>query len=86
MTAGDIQDTDPENLASARRRVRPVCMPDLIGQTGMTRWPVCFEPQVPMLVMKGDRGYSLNLANTTAYWGTAYLIGLAGLLLARAGH
>jgi hypothetical protein len=40
-----------------------------------------------MLVLKGGRGYSLNLANTATYLGTAYLIGMAGLLmLARAAH
>jgi hypothetical protein len=76
-----------KRLAQMRVKVRPVRLPDLMGQTGMARWPVCFEPQVPLLVTKGDRGYSLNLAHTTAYWGTAYLVGLAGLvLLARVGH
>jgi hypothetical protein len=76
-----------KQLADMGVKARPVRMPDLMGQASMTQWPVCFEPQVPMLVLKGGRGYSLNLANTTTYWGTAYLIGMAGLLmLARAGH
>jgi hypothetical protein len=68
-------------------KTQPMRLPDLMGQAGMARWPVCFEPQVPLLVLKGGRGYSLNLANTATHWGTAYLIGMAGLLmLARGGH
>jgi hypothetical protein len=70
-----------KQLADMGVKVRPVRMPDLMGQADRTRWPVCFEPQVPMLVLKGDRGYSLNLANTVTYWGTAYLIGMACLLM-----
>ena len=76
-----------KQMAEMGLKARPVQMPDLIGQSGMTRWPVCFEPQVPMLVLKSCRGYTLNLANTATYWGTAYLFGTAGLLiLARAGY
>ena len=67
--------------------VQPVRLPDLMGQTGITWWPVCYQPEVPILVLKGGYGYSLNLANTATYWGTPYLIGMAGLVpLARAGH
>ena len=33
-----------------------------------------------MLILKGARGYSLNLANTLAYFGAAYLAGLIVLL------
>lgn len=76
-----------KQLAEMGLKARPVRSPNLMGQAGMTRWPVCFEPQVPLLVLKGGRGYSLNLANTASYLGTAYLIGMAGLLmLARANH
>jgi hypothetical protein len=76
-----------KQLADMGAKVHPIRLPDLMGQAVQARWPVCFEPQVPMLVLKGGRGYSLNLANTATYLGTAYLIGMAGLLmLARAAH
>jgi hypothetical protein len=76
-----------KQLAEMGLKARPVRMPDLIGQASMTRWPVCYQPEVPMLVLKGVRGYSLNLANTVMYLGAAYLIGMALLLiLARVGH
>ena len=68
-------------------KARPVRMPDLMDQASMTRWPVCYQPEVPMLVLKGVRGYSLNLANTVTYLGAAYLIGMVLLvMLARVGH
>ena len=76
-----------KQLADMAVKTQPMRPPDLMGQAGMARWPVCFEPQVPLLVLKGGRGYSLNLANIATHWGTAYLIGMAGLLmLARGGH
>ena len=76
-----------KQLADMGAKVHPIRLPDLMGQAVQAQWPVCFEPQVPMLVLKGGRGYSLNLANTATYLGTAYLIGMAGLLmLARAAH
>jgi hypothetical protein len=76
-----------KQLAEMGVKARPVRMPDLSGQVEMTKWPVCYQPDLPMLVLQGARGYSLNLANTIAYLGAAYLIGMALLLmLARVGH
>jgi hypothetical protein len=40
-----------------------------------------------MLMLKGARGYSLNLANTLAHLGAAYLAGFMALLaLLPKGH
>jgi hypothetical protein len=76
-----------KQLAEMGVKARPVRMPDLIGQAEMTRWPVCFEPEVPMLVLKGVRGYSLNLANTMTHLGAAYVIGMVLLvMLVRVPH
>lgn len=76
-----------KRLSDMRVNVHPVRLPNLMGQAGVTQWPICFKPQVPMLVLKGDHGYSLNLANSVTYWGTAYLIGMACLLmLAKSVH
>lgn len=76
-----------KQLAEMGLKVRPVRMPDLSGQAEMTKWPVCYQPDLPMLVLQSARGYSLNLANTIAYLGAVYLVGLALLLmLARVGH
>lgn len=69
-----------------RVKTPPLRLPDLIGQSDMTRWPMCYQPEVPMLVLKGVRGYSLNLANAITFL-VAYLIGMVFLvMLARVGH
>lgn len=61
-------------------RARPAKLPDLMPQSGLARWPVCYEPSTPMLVLKGARGYSLNMANALAFFGAAYLAGFIALL------
>jgi hypothetical protein len=43
-------------------KARPVRMPDLMDQASMTRWPVCYQPEVPMLVLKGVRGVASQAA------------------------
>ncbi len=58
-------------------RARPVRLPDLLGQSEIARWPLCYQPSAPMLVLEGARGYSLNLANRLAHVGAVYLVGLA---------
>jgi hypothetical protein len=62
-------------------RTRPAKLPDLLGDTPVPNWPVCYQPSAPMLVLKGARGYSLNLANTLAQMGAAYLAGLGVLMV-----
>jgi hypothetical protein len=37
--------------APSAEKALPMRLPDLMGQAGMARWPVCFEPQVRMLVL-----------------------------------
>jgi hypothetical protein len=67
--------------------VEPVRMPDLMDEASLARWPVCYQPSAPTLVLKGARGYSLNLANTTSYLGSAYLAGMIALFaIARLIH
>jgi hypothetical protein len=74
-------------LVKLALRMRPVNLPDLLKQSEMARWPVCYQPAAPMLVLKGARGYSINLANQFAYVGAAYLVGMAVLITAlRLGH
>jgi hypothetical protein len=76
-----------KQLAEMGLKARPVRMPNLMGQAGIAKWPVCYQPELPMLVLQGARGYSLNLANTVAYLSVAYLTGMVFLLmLARVGH
>jgi hypothetical protein len=69
-----------KHLVTVALRVRPAKLPDFLRQSEMAKWPVCYQPSAPMLVLKGSRGYSLNLANTLAYFGAAYLAGLIVLL------
>src|SRR5262249_44005962 len=61
-----------KRLRDLDRSVRPMKLPNLLGQSEGSRWLVCYEPSAPMLVLKGARGYSLNLANTFAQVGAAY--------------
>ena len=76
-----------KQLVTVALRARPVKLPDLMHESDIARWPVCYQPSAPMLILKGAHGYSLNLANTLAYLGAAYLAGLAVLIvLLRMGH
>lgn len=69
-----------KKLAALSLRAQPVKLPDFLRQSEIARWPVCYQPSVPMLLLKGARGYSLNLANTLAYVGAAYLAGWVALV------
>jgi len=67
-------------------RARPMRMPDFLHADNSS-WPLCYQPATPMLVIRGARGYSLNLANRLALLGTAYLAGLITLFaILRAIH
>jgi hypothetical protein len=73
-------------LIALSLRARPVKLPDFLNESELARWPMCYQPSVPMLILKGARGYSLNLANTLTHLGAAYLAGMAvlvGLLVMR---
>jgi hypothetical protein len=74
-------------LLAMALRARPVQLPDFLQQSEIAKWPVCYQPSAPMLVLKGARGYSLNLANTLAQFGAAYLAGWVALFaFLRVGH
>ncbi len=76
-----------KRIAEVQVRARPVQMPDLMGAGQRARWPLCFEPAAPLPIVKGMRGYSLNLAHTVSYVGAGYLLGMAALLhFARMGR
>lgn len=76
-----------KHLANLALRARPVTLPDLLGQSENAKWPVCYQPAAPMLMLKGARGYSLNLANSLAQFGAAYLGGwLALVTILRIAH
>jgi hypothetical protein len=68
-----------KRLVTLALRARPVKMPDFLGQSNIGKWPVCYQPSMPMLILKGARGYSLNVANTLTRLGAAYLVGLVAL-------
>jgi hypothetical protein len=65
-----------KRLAAVSLRARPAKLPDLLHESEIAKWPLCYQPSAPMLLLKGARGYSLNLANTLAPLGAAYLTGL----------
>jgi hypothetical protein len=68
-----------KRLVTLALRALPVKLPDFLSQSKIARWPVCYQPSAPMLILKGAHGYSLNLANTLTYLGAAYLAGLVAL-------
>lgn len=65
-------------LASALRG-DPATLPDLAGHGAIAGALLCYQPDVPMLIVKGARGYSLNLANHLAQIAAVYLAGLVAL-------
>ncbi len=69
-----------KQLVKMALRARPLKLPDFLNQSEIARWPLCFQPSAPLLVLKGPRGYSLNLANSLACIGAAYLAGFIALL------
>ena len=69
-----------KQLVTLALRARPVKLPDFLHQSEIARWPVCYQPCAPLLMLKGAHGYSLNLANKLTHLGAAYLIGLVALL------
>jgi len=87
MVLGIWQEIRRKRLLDVTLRARPVKFPELLGQSQALKWPLCYQPSVPMIVLKGVRGYSLNLANQLTQLGAAYLAGLFVLLaLLRIGH
>jgi hypothetical protein len=68
-----------KQLVNLALRARPVKLPDFLGESEIARWPLCYQPSAPMLMLRGARGYSLNLANTLAYLGAAYMVGLGAV-------
>lgn len=77
-----------KKVVLASLRARPTKLPDLLGQAEAPSWPLCYQPSIPMLVLKGVRGYSVNLANGLAQLSVAYLAGFAALMvfLVKVGH
>jgi hypothetical protein len=86
VAAGVWQEMKRKRLLTVTLRARPMRLPEFMGSTAPS-WLLCYQPSAPMLVLKGARGYSLNLANRLAFQGAAYLGGWAALLvLFRMGH
>lgn len=68
-----------KQLVRMALRARPVQLPDLLQQAKIARWPLCYQPSAPLLLLKGARGYSINLANACAVIGLGYVAGFVVL-------
>lgn len=68
-----------KQLARMALKARPVPLPDLLRQAEIARWPLCYQPSAPLLMLKGARGYSINMANACARIGLAYVAGFIAL-------
>lgn len=75
-----------KQLVTLALGARPVTLPDFLHQREIARWPVCYQPAAPMLMLKGARGYSLNLANRLAQLSAAYVAGFAVLIFLLRGQ
>ena len=75
------QEMRRKRMLSVALRARPVNLPNLLGQTDSPSWLFCYQPSMPMLVLKGQRGYSVNLAHSLAQLTAAYVGGF-GVLIA----
>jgi hypothetical protein len=74
------QEIRRKKVLAVSLRALPMKLPELLGQPETLRWPLCYQPSAPMLVLKGTCGYSVNLANTLAQLSAAYIAGLVLLL------
>jgi hypothetical protein len=54
-----------KHLVKVALRARPVKVPDFLGESEIAKWPVCYQPSAPMLVLKG----------------AAYLVGWVALII-----
>ena len=48
-----------KQVLAASLRARPMKLPELLSPSEPLRWPLCYQPAAPMLVLKGAHGYSL---------------------------
>lgn len=79
IVLGVWQEIRRKRILALALRAQPVKLPDFSGQSEVSGWPLCYQPSIPMIVLKGVRGYSLNLANQFTQLGAAYLVGLVTL-------
>lgn len=79
IVLGVWQEIRRKRILALALRAQPVKLPDFSGQSEVSGWPLCYQPSIPMIVLKGVRGYSLNLANQFTQLGAAYLVGLVML-------
>ncbi|MGE5322703.1 MAG: hypothetical protein ACM3SW_07570 [Actinomycetota bacterium] len=86
VVLGVWQEMERRRVLKTILRARPTKLPDLLHTENSGRL-VCYQPATPMLLVRGARGYSLNLANNLMHLGAAYVAGLIALFaLLRVGR
>lgn len=86
VVLGVWQEMERRRVLKTILRARPAKLPDLLHSDD-SGWLVCYQPATPMLLVRGARGYSLNLANKLMHLGAAYVAGLIALFaFLRVGH
>ena len=70
-----------QQLLNLAVQARPVNLPDFLHPSEIVKWPLCYQPSVPTLVVEGARGYSLNFANALTQLGAAYIAGFIMILM-----
>ncbi len=86
VVMGVWQEMERRRVLKAVLRALPARMPDFLHADD-SRGLVCYQPGAPMLLIRGARGISLNLANKLMHLGAAYVAGLIALFaLLRISH
>lgn len=63
------------------KRVKPIFMKDSLDEGANSSYLLCYRPDAPLTLIKGVRGYALNLANSRTQVGVAYLAGFVTLIV-----
>ena len=63
------------------KRVRPIFMKDSLDDGANPNFMLCYRPEAPLTLIKGVRGYALNLANSRTQVGAAYIAGFVTLVV-----
>ena len=75
------QEKQRKEMLEFVKRVRPIFMKDVLDDGEKPGYLVCYRPDTPVTLIKGARGYALNLANGRTQLGAAYIAGFVTLVV-----
>jgi len=75
------QERRRKEMLEFAKRTRPVFMKDSLEGGEHPSRLLCYRPDAPVTLIKGARGYALNLANRRTQLGVAYIAGFVTLIV-----